>query len=181
MPVEELEDTVEFVGDLTKTRQQHIVGDGKHRVEMRQMLEHPAPFVHAAHPLHQDPLRRRLDHDGLFDRSHLDLELTGTPDEGAIHRLLAAQAPNASVDNVPFQEEEGARTRTIVQMRNPALPRHLKRLEQIDDAHVRQGTAQTCPGSALGQALLGLARKQHIHTRDQFANGDRLGEVVLDS
>ena len=72
--------------------------------ERRQLLQQAPPFVHPAHALHEEALRRRRDDVRVVDRRELDLEVAGAPDERAIDRLLAAQPSELGVDDLAVAE-----------------------------------------------------------------------------
>src|SRR5581483_5602912 len=90
--------------DLVQALEELRVVDLEERRQRRELLAQPAPLVDAAHALHEDGLRRAADDVLVGDRAELDLERRLVPDEGAVDRLLAAQAPELRVDHLAVAE-----------------------------------------------------------------------------
>src|SRR5437870_748269 len=67
-PVEQAQDPVDLVGDLGEPIDELAVIDLEDAIERRQLLEQTAPLVDAPHALHEQALRRQLDHVGLVVR-----------------------------------------------------------------------------------------------------------------
>ena len=122
----------------------------------------------------------------VLHRAELDLELRLVPDERAVDRLLAAQAPEVGVDHLPLAEVDVRRLHPAREVNDAALPRHLEGLQEIDDGHVgdRPAEARLPPGEQLvlrRDVLLRPSREEQVHARQELPDEDRLRQVVLDA
>src|SRR5262249_50092546 len=98
--IEEAEDAVDLVRNLSEPFDQRLVVDLEYRLERRKLLEQPAPLVETAHPLHQEALRREIDHVLATDVLELDLELSVGPDEEPVDGILSLEASELGIDHL---------------------------------------------------------------------------------
>lgn len=124
--------------------------DSEHGRERRELLEQATPLVHAAHALHQDALRRRVDDVVVLHRAEDDLELRLVPDEAAVNGLFAAERAELGVDDLAVAEINVRDVRAVAQREDAALSRDLERLQEVDDRHVgdRPGEARAAGEAA---------------------------------
>ncbi len=158
--------------------------DLEDRRERGKLLEQATPLVDAAHALHQDALRRRADDVVVLHWTEHDLELGFVPDERAVDCLFAAERTELCVDHLAVAEVDVCVGVTARQVEDAALPRHLERLQEVDDRHVGGRPREPrAAGEAAGRrdGLLGSPCQQEVDAREQLADEDRLGEVVLDA
>ena len=83
---------------------QLAIVDLEHGLERRQLLEQAPPLVDPAHALHQQALRRQLDHVLAPDVLELDLELALAPHQQAIDRVLAVSRPSSASMTLPSRK-----------------------------------------------------------------------------
>ena len=107
-PVEQPQDAVDLVGNLGEPLGELAIVDLEHRLERRQLLAQAAPLVDAPHALHQQALRRQLDHVLAPDVLELDLELAFAPHQQAIDGVLAAEPAELRVDHLAVAEVDRA-------------------------------------------------------------------------
>ena len=74
----------------------------------------------------------------------------------------------------------------VLERDRAALLRDLERLQEIDDGHVvRSSPAKrvfsVADDALVGETLLRATREDDVHAREQLADEDGLGEVVLDA
>nr|WP_231864925.1 hypothetical protein [Sorangium cellulosum] len=185
LAVEQAQDPVQLVRDLVQPLQQLLAVDLEDGRERRQRLEQAAPLVDAAHALHEEALRRRLDPVGVVDLAELDLERPLVPQERAVDGLLAAEPAERRVDDLALAEVDLRLVVRVRQVDDPALPAHLERLQQIHDVHVEDRPGEPGPPRrrevARRDPLARPPREEQRHARDELAHEDRLGQVVLDA
>ena len=181
--VEVLEDVVDLVGDLGEALHQLGVVDLEDRGQRRELLEHAAPLVDAAHALHEQALGARGDGARLdADGAELEVEVAVVPDQEAVHRRLAAELVQLGVDQVAFVEVDGAASALVAEVEHAGLAADVDRLEQVDEAHLRERAAEARLGHAAAlEALALVALQDEVHPRDDLFDVDRLGQVVLDA
>src|SRR5690606_21090315 len=105
--VEEPQNRVEVVGQIRKARRQLLEVELKSRVQRRQLLEQPTPFIETAHALHEQTLGRHLNDVAPPDRTKQYLERTIGPRQQTVHRILALQAPGFGVDDDTIAKIDG--------------------------------------------------------------------------
>ena len=184
LPVEEPEHRVDLVRDLRQALEQLLLVHLEDAGEGRELFEQAAPLVESTHALHQQALHRARD--GRRVRAHLaelEIEVALAPDQEAIHGRLAGLVAELGVAELSFFEEDRPATIARRQVQHAALAADVDRLQQIDQAHVRQRAreARRRQRVPMLQALALSALQLEVHARDDLLDVDRLGEVVLDA
>ena len=176
---------VDLVGDLGQPLGQLAVVDLEHRLERRQLLAQAAPLVDAAHALHQQALRRQLDHVLATDVLELDLELAVAPHQQAIDRLFAGEPAQLGVDHLAVAKVD---RRALA--RRGCLKWITPDLRLISIVWIRSTTAMSasCPANLVRDSRLFsssdcalLLLQEDLDAGDDLFDVDRLGEVVLDA
>ena len=85
-PIEELDDRVHLVGNLTETLAEKRIVEGEHRMQRRKLLKEPTPFFHTVHTLKQELLVARKDNVLATDRFDLDVKARLGPEKEPKHR-----------------------------------------------------------------------------------------------
>ena len=101
LAVEQAQQPVHLVGDLRQALGELVVVDLEDRLERRQLLEHAAPLVQAAHALHEQALGGDLDALGPIHRDELHLELALEGVEHPVEGVLALEPAQLRVDDLP--------------------------------------------------------------------------------
>src|SRR5690606_13831553 len=173
-----------LVGDLGEAIEELLVVDLEDAVERRELLEQASPLVHASHPFHEDALR--AGRDGDLVHAHLpklEIELALVPDEEAIDGRVAAELAELGVLKRPVLEVDGAAPPAEREIEHAALSADVDRLEQIDQAHVGERTAEAGlrpHGLALERLAL-VTLELELDAREDLFDVDRLGEVIGDA
>src|SRR5690606_34608049 len=143
LAVEEFEEIIDLVGDLGEAIEQLVFMDLKYAVERRELLEESPPLVHAAHAFHEDALYARLDRHLIdADGPEFEIEASLTPDEEAIDGLFPAEFAEFGVLQCAVLEVDGTAATARGEKKNAGFAADVDRLEEIDEAHVGQRTAE---------------------------------------
>ncbi len=141
------------------------------------------PLVEAAHPLHQQALRRGRDDVLATHAAELHLELAVVPGEQAVDRVLAHQVAGLGVDHLAVAKVDGgAAAGGALEVDHAGLAADLDGLDEVDHAHVGDvaGKARAAVALSLDPLALGALEQQADPRRDLF-DVDRLGQVVGDA
>ena len=181
-PVEEPEHGVDRVGNLVQVLREPVVVDLEDLLHRRKLLGEAASFVDAAHALEQQRLVGDLYRLAAADRLELDGKLAVVPQQQAVDRALAGQAPELRVDHLAVAEVDSAAfSLAAVDLDDARLARELDGLHEIDHRHVAERALKACARvSALDPLALRALQNQPDARADLF-DVDGLREVVLDA
>ena len=118
------------------------------------------------------------------DASKLQVEGSFAPEQLAIDRIFAAQVLDRCVDHrAGVKRDHSLLTVDRNERQDARLPADVDRLQEIDDAHLRERPAEACPGvrALEREPRPRLPRELNTDARDDFPDVDRFGEVVLDA
>src|SRR5262249_44264514 len=133
------QNAVHFVGDLRQALDELVMVDGEARLERGQLLEQTAPFVEAAHALHEQALTRQLDDVAAvaYRGPELDVEGALVPHHQAIDCVLAFEPPELRIDDLVVLEVKlGGLAVAAAHPNTSGLAANLDGLNEIDDTHV---------------------------------------------